>query len=124
MKRAVLITGQRTFSDGARVTRELAKLADATVVIHGEAPGADTLADLAAIELGLPRVRVPYFRHLGRAGGPVRNRVMLEILLGLKATGYAVQVIAFFDNPAASRGTKNMVEQAKAANVPIVKVTI
>jgi len=84
-----------------------------SVVIHGAAPGADTLAGRWA---ELRRVPVEAFpadweKH-GRAAGPIRNAPML-------AEGKPDLVVAF----PGGRGTANMCKQARAAGVKVVEVS-
>jgi hypothetical protein len=111
--RAVIVTGDRKWDDGHdAVGRELKKLPKGTIVIHGDAAGADSDAHWWTRGLGLVEVRVPYISKLGRSGGPARNQKMLDILLGLEVIGYGVRVLAFHSNLADSRGTKDMVNRA------------
>lgn len=83
------------------------------VLIEGEAPGADTLAREWATEQGIPVERYPadWNRH-GKAAGPIRNRRML-------VEGKPDLVVAF----PGGRGTANMISQAEAAGVKVLKVT-
>lgn len=82
---------------------------DDIVVAHGAATGADTLVDHYCKErkIDVKRYRAKWETH-GRSAGPIRNREMLE---DFKPD----MVIAFPGGP----GTADMVEIAKAANVPI-----
>ena len=105
----VLVCGGRTFDDWELLAGALDGLEplEASVIIHGAAPGADALAGRWA---ELRRVRVEAFpadwaRH-GRAAGPIRNARML-------GEGQPDVVVAF----PGGRGTANMVKQARAAGV-------
>ena len=107
----VLICGDRNWSDFDTIFQYLSKLPKDTVVIEGEARGADSMAREAARLLGL-RVE-PYpadWEKHGRAAGPIRNKEML-----LK--GRPDLVVAFHENIATSKGTKNMVDQALKAGI-------
>lgn len=89
--------------------RDAAARGDLTI-IHGEARGADRLADDAARDLGL---RVESYRadwSQGRAAGPIRNKQML-------ASG-ADLVVAF----PGGKGTAHMVSIAREAGVPVLEV--
>ena len=97
----------------------MAKFPEGTLFIHGNATGADECCDEMASRLGYPRLRVPYFGFLGRSGGPVRNRYMLDVLLALMETGTEVAVEAFHDDLTKSKGTLDMVKRAKKAGVKV-----
>lgn len=116
MPHAVVVTGGRNYSDRPLVRDVIDHLPDGTLVINGGAPGADELCVEAAKSRGLPYMTMPYFKHLGSAGGPVRNWKMLDVLRALREYGYTVQVIAF----PGGRGTANCVEQARGYGLPVV----
>ena len=83
-----------------------------SLVIHGAARGADTLLDEWAQVWGIPSLAFPaQWRRLGRAAGPLRNGRML-------AEGKPDLVIAF----PGGRGTADMVRQAEAAGVRVIRV--
>jgi hypothetical protein len=116
----VLVCGGRDYADGKRVFAELDALmrpafaaGDAEfVVIHGNAPGADTLADAWAARRNVGRE--PYgadWKANGRAAGPIRNARML-------AEGRPDLVLAF----PGGRGTADMVRKANRAGVKVVTV--
>jgi hypothetical protein len=127
----LLITGDRNWVDSGMVFRCIESVAQwceeqeyELHVVHGGAPGADTCADEAAKALELPchRYPAPWNRirrlNLGpaRSAGSRRNTVMRERhdILG---------AIAFHDDLANSKGTKNMVEQLKKLRVDIEYVS-
>lgn len=112
-KIAVLVTGGRDFSDRTAVRLKLDEYPEGTLVIHGDAKGADKLAGEEAADLAMGVVKVPYFGHLGRRGGPVRNATMMALLLGLRELGWETHVEAFHDNIAESKGTAGMVRLAR-----------
>jgi hypothetical protein len=108
----ILFCGDRNWTNYKVICDVMADL-DPDVVIEGEAPGADSLARDAAEYFGIPIVRYPAdWKQYGRAAGPIRNTQMLT-------EGTPDLVIAFHDNLAASKGTKNMVEQSKKRNIPV-----
>lgn len=109
MKTIVWVTGGTTYTNFRKVKSELSKFPSGTVVIHGDARGADTLADKAALELAFLRIRVPYHGPAGKAGGPIRNKLMAEVVSGLIGVGYNAHVLAF----GGDRGTDGSVELAK-----------
>ena len=76
---------------------------DTVVIVSGHASGADSLGERFAQEHGLQIELHPadWAKH-GRAAGPIRNKEMAES---------ADALIAFWDGQ--SRGTKNMIDQAR-----------
>ena len=76
------------------------------------------MAKIVSEVQGKPGISVPYFKWLGKAGGPARNTLMLKILLGLQTQGYDIEVIAFHEDLSKSKGTKNMLAQVKKADIP------
>ena len=107
----VLITGSREWTDVATMCEEFCKLPDDTVIIHGGARGADTMADQMARG---EHMRVEVFpadwKAHGKAAGPLRNQQMLD-------EGKPDLVLAF-PTPK-SRGTWDMVRRAKSAGVEV-----
>lgn len=86
------------------------------VVIEGEAKGADTMARNAAIHLGIHVERYPAdWEKFGRAAGPIRNLKMLM-------EGKPTHVIAFHDDIGKSKGTKDMINQARKAGLDVLLV--
>jgi hypothetical protein len=109
----VLVTGARTWADPGPIRRELARLLAGSVVIHGDARGADRLAGRIAAELGLAVLACPAEWHkYGRAAGLVRNRAMLK-------EHRPQLVLAFHPAIEQARGTKHMVGLARKAGVEV-----
>jgi hypothetical protein len=83
-------------------------------IIEGEARGADQMAGEIA-GLMLPKENIHKFpadwKKFNRAAGPLRNRAMLKENPDL--------VLAFHDDLAESRGTKDMVNIATKKGVPV-----
>ena len=78
-------------------------------LVSGHARGADAFAERYAAETGIPiQVFPAEWKKYGKAAGPIRNRAMLDY-----AKEEAPVVAAFWDGQ--SRGTGNMLKQAKAA---------
>lgn len=106
----LLVCGGRDYADRVRLEGALDLLharRAVSVLIHGAAPGADTLARDWAVARGIPDEAYPadWERH-GRAAGPIRNKRMLE-------DGAPDGVVAF----PGGRGTQNMTKQAAAAGL-------
>lgn len=84
-----------------------------SVVIHGAARGADTLAGQWAAARGVPVEEYPAdWQRLGNGAGPARNARMLR-------DGRPEVVVAF----PGRRGTHDMTERATRARVPVVRIT-
>jgi hypothetical protein len=113
MKR-ICVCGDREWGSKAAIKREMEKFdPQETTLIHGAAPGADSIAAELAVKLGWVKIEAypAQWADYGRAAGPIRNKAMVKSGLDL--------VLAFHPNLAASRGTKNMVKQSEAAGVHV-----
>ena len=109
----MLVCGSRTWSDPEPIRRELSVLPKGSVVIHGDAEGADMLGGQIAIGLGHEVKRYPAKWHMyGRAAGPIRNQEMLD-------KEHPELVLAFCHDLTKSRGTADMVRRARAAKIPV-----
>lgn len=111
----VLVCGGRGYADRATLFHTLDRLhreMGFTVVIHGAAPGADSLADAWARKNKIPREPYPaeWDTH-GHSAGPIRNTQML-------VNGMPERVVAF----PGGAGTADMVSKAKAAGLWVWEV--
>ena len=108
----ILFCGSRDWTDRKAVVDVLKVLPKGSVIIEGEARGADRIACEEATRLGLAVVPFPAdWKRYGLAGGPIRNAQMLK-------EGKPDVVVAFHENIEASKGTKNMLKQAQKAGLP------
>jgi len=110
----ILFCGDRHWSNYKIICDVMADLdPDVDVVIEGGAKGADILAAAAADYFDIPVLTFPAdWKKYGRAAGPVRNTQMLT-------EGKPDMVLAFHDDIDSSKGTRNMVEQAKKKGIPV-----
>lgn len=107
----VLVCGGRNYSDRKRVANELCALAP-SVVIHGGAPGADSIANEWTYVHRVKReVYKPDWARHGKAAGPIRNAKMLS-------KSNPDLVLAF----PGGTGTADMVRKAKAAGVRVIEI--
>lgn len=108
----LLVCGDRNWVDDESIKEAIVRL-NPSVVIHGNARGADSLAGEAANSLGITvEVYPAQWETYGRAAGPIRNRQML-------VDGKPDKVLAFHDDIEKSKGTKNMVKQAEKAGIDV-----
>lgn len=108
----VLICGSRTWESEIPIRALLELFDDSTVVIHGAARGADSIAGAIAEQLGLAVEAYPAeWQRYGRGAGPIRNQQMLD-------EGKPDVVFAFSDDIKNSRGTADMVRRSEAAGLP------
>jgi len=111
----VLVCGGRDFTDARLLNRTLDQLhfkTPITLLIHGMARGADTLADEWAWARKIPVKKFPadWIRHKNRAG-PIRNK---EMLVEAKPE----LVVAF----RGGAGTSDMMAQARRAGVEVREI--
>ena len=110
----VIIAGTRDFSDYQLLRKKcdaiLSRKQDSSIVIvSGTARGADRLGERYARERGYKIERFPAdWDNDGHAAGPIRNAKMAD---------NADALIAFWDGQ--SRGTKNMIDTAKAKGLAV-----
>ena len=107
----VIIAGTRTFDDyealKAYADYKLGQIKEDIEIISGGATGADALGERYAKEKGYLLRRFPAdWKQYGRAAGVRRNKEMAQ---------NADALIAFWNGE--SRGTKNMIEEARAAGL-------
>ena len=86
------------------------------VLIQGAARGVDTAAQTWAVLNNVAQLRFPAdWQKYGRAAGPIRNKQMLD-------QGKPDKVLAFLRKD--SKGTANMIAQAKKAGVHVITMHI
>jgi hypothetical protein len=114
MQQRVLVCGGRDYSNRDMLFAVLDRAHAANPIvalIHGNAKGADQLADNWAMGKCETLTFTPAWEEHGKAAGPMRNQKMLD-------EGKPHMVIAF----PGGRGTADMVRRANAAGVPVVTV--
>lgn len=109
----ILVCGGRKYADKTKLWVTLYAIAYERddIIIHGDAPGADSLAGAWAQDSGIQEVKCPANWKLhGRSAGIRRNHSMLLLQPDL--------VLAFPGGP----GTANMIKLAKAANIEVREI--
>ena len=107
--------GDRLWTDRDVIERRLKRLPSGTIILHGDARGADRLAGEIAQNLGfeVKTARAEWDR--GKSAGILRNRLMLDQNPSL--------VIAFHNNIAASKGTGDCVREARRRGITVEILT-
>ena len=113
----ILVTGDRNFTARSPILNALRFLPKDTIIIHGTARGADTIADVEAKALGLERRPYPaLWANEGRSAGLRRNIRMLD-------TEHPDLVIAFHGDIEQSRGTRHCIIEAQQRGIPVILIT-
>jgi len=121
VKLRVLVCGSRHFNDYERLKKEVLNALPIgdyleTTVISGHARGADSLGEKLSEDMEWRCERYPAdWETYGKRAGPIRNSQMLR-------EGKPDMVIAF--RGPNSRGTQNMIDQARKAGVETMVVEI
>ena len=106
----ILICGDRNWTNIPLIAGWLATVPRDTVIIQGDARGADSIAKDAALSLGLEVESYPAnWAQYGRAAGPIRNKQMLDTKPDF--------VMAFHSDITSSKGTANMLKIAKQKGI-------
>lgn len=109
----VLVCGSRDWTSWPLIWETLNGLGPNTIIVHGDARGADKMAGHVANKLGY-EVR-PYpanWSLYGVAAGPRRNRAMFD-------TEQPDLVICFHNDLNASKGSRHMVQYARSRGCPV-----
>lgn len=110
----LLVCGGRHYGDTVRIASVLEKIiGNESVLIHGDAQGADYLSGAWAESQGInvAVVRALWTKH-GKSAGRTRISAMLMLQPDL--------CVAF----PGGAGTANMVRQCRAAGVPVIEVPL
>ena len=112
----ILVCGGRTYNNKEKIYEVLSSIhKDKTIniLIHGAAKGADTLAGYWARENNIKEKQYPALWNThGKAAGIMRNQKMLD-------DNKVDLVIAF----PGGKGTADMVERAKKANIEVREIS-
>ena len=113
----LVVAGSRGFDSYERLSEELDKYLSGrtnVTIISGTARGADRLGEKYAQEHGYKIEQVPaQWAKYHQGAGPIRNKQMVKT---------ADAVLVFWDNE--SSGTRNIIECARAENIPCKVVNI
>jgi hypothetical protein len=111
----VLVCGGRTYNNKDKVNEVLSSIhkeKPITVLIHGAAKGADTLAGYWARENGIKEKQYPaLWNTYGKAAGSIRNQQMLD--------SNTVELVIAFPG---GKGTSDMVSRAKKSGIEVKEI--
>lgn len=119
---AVLVTGSREWTDEGFIYRRMALYRRGTVLFHGAARGADTIAANIGRALGFQVIGHSYFSDLGQSGGHYRNKLLVTVLCTYRDFEFSVAVEGF-PLPGGS-GTQNCLRQAREALLPTYELGV
>lgn len=106
----VLVTGSRQWNDARAIMDRLADYPPGTVLVHGDARGADRMAQRIGQDLGLVDEPHPAdWTQYGKAAGRIRNAEMVRA---------GADICIAFPLPD-SVGTWDCVRRAKTAGIPV-----
>ncbi len=113
--RKFLVCGSRDWDNYAVIRFRMSNMNGKFILIHGDAPGADTIA--ADIwERVFKRITIPFpanWKKYSKSAGPIRNTKML-------ADNPEIELILAFSNDiSVSKGTKDMVTKAMKCQIPV-----
>ncbi len=122
----VLVCGSRNWTNRDAIWRELEKLPEGTIIVHGGARGADRIAGNVAKLLNFEvRVYPADWLTNGKAAGPIRNQEMLDKEHPDK-DGVPVSLgLAFsedLENP--RRGTSDMCRRMDSKGIRVNKFSV
>lgn len=109
----ILICGDRNWTDFKMIEDYIITLPKDTVIIEGDCRGVDKISGYLARKHGLEVIAVPAKWELyGNKAGPIRNQEMIDEYK-------PDRVVAFHNDLAHSKGTKNMVNLALQQGIPV-----
>ncbi len=113
----VLCCGDRNWTSWKVIQKRLALLPPGCVIVHGDARGADKMSGFVAKRLGFEVRKYPAdWAKYGKAAGPIRNRLQFD-------TEQPSLVLAFHNDLASSKGTKDMVLYAESKGCLVERIT-
>lgn len=117
----VIIAGDRHWDDldlEYRLRLLLSKMPPNVEIVHGACQGVDLVADRVARAMGFQVTAFPAdWKRYGPPAGPIRNREMLDYICQ-RTPG----VYLFHRQIESSRGTRDMMNQAKVRQVPFLVI--
>ena len=113
-RKRILICGDRNYQDWIKVQEYLDTISRTTIIIHGGARGADSLAGNLATSLKMKVIKFPAdWDKYGKAAGVLRNQQMLD-------EGHPDLVVYFHKDIENSKGTRDMLKRATDSGIRII----
>ena len=113
-RKRILICGDRNYQDWIKVQEYLDTISRTTIIIHGGARGADSLAGNLATSLKMKVIKFPAdWDKYGKAAGVLRNQQMLD-------EGYPDLVVYFHKDIENSKGTRDMLKRTTDSGIRII----
>ena len=110
-RKRILICGDRNYQDWIKVQEYLDTISRTTIIIHGGAKGADSLAGNLATSLKMKVIKFPAdWDKYGKAAGVLRNQQMLD-------EGHPDLVVYFHKDIENSKGTRDMLKRATDSGI-------
>ena len=110
-RKRILICGDRNYQDWIKVQEYLDTISRTTIIIHGGARGADSLAGNLATSLKMKVIKFPAdWDKYGKAAGVLRNQQMLD-------EGHPDLVVYFHKDIENSKGTRDMLKRATDSGI-------
>lgn len=108
----LLVFGSRDYTNKQKIMEKIVEL-NPTVIIHGNAVGADSLAAMCGLLLSKQVISFPaQWSKYHRAAGPIRNQQMLD-------EGKPDKAIGFSDHWNTSKGSIDMFKRCIKHNIPV-----
>ncbi len=112
VQKVVLVCGSRKWRDRKKIMDRLKQLPMICLIMEGGCEGADKISRICALKIGHDVVEIPAnWNGRGKAAGPFRNDIMVS-------SGPEL-VLAFHKDIRKSKGTKDCVNRAKKAGIPV-----
>jgi len=110
-RKRILICGDRNYQDWIKVQEYLDTISRTTIIIHGGARGADSLAGNLATSLKMKVIKFSAdWDKYGKAAGVLRNQQMLD-------EGHPDLVVYFHKDIENSKGTRDMLKRATDSGI-------
>lgn len=115
----VLVTASREWEDELAMSRRLGRYPRDTILIHGDAPGGDQMADRHGRRKNFRILSIPYFEDGGMGfGGHERNAFLVALAKTFAASPRFIVTVEAFPLPGC-RGTFDCMLQAKEAGLTV-----
>jgi len=116
----IFVCGSRNWTDKEAIRRDLSQFPPGTILVEGDAEGADKLSGEIGEELGFEVRRYPAdWKRFGRGAGPKRNQHMLDEEHPDSQGAHINRAFAYHEDSGLGKGTKDMVKRLKKATIPV-----